>query len=203
VAKLISDSCSDHFLSLLFFDRTPRCRYIDCQSLVKISEILVGANILSTPMYCDFLAWRASTTRPGCDSWIARPGSAPDAAICCSPGQAPGPGPKRPSSDDRALGANILSTPMFCDFLAWRAGTTRPGQYGRKSTHISWPASYSPPLSYYTRRGHHLQKRAPARTERSQPLWTLPGQNSKEMLHWTYIFLHVPIFCRCLYFVAA
>ncbi len=63
MVKLISDSCSDHFLFIPFFGRTPRCRDIDCKSLVKISEILVGADILSMSMICDFLAWRASTVR--------------------------------------------------------------------------------------------------------------------------------------------
>jgi hypothetical protein len=93
---------------------------------------------------------------------------------------------------------------MFCDFLAWRAGTTRPGQCRKKTAHISWPAGCSSSLSYYTRRRHHLQRRAPARAEKSQLLWTLPGQNSKKMLHWTCkIILHAPIFCQRLYFVAA
>ncbi len=76
---------------------------------------------------------------------------------------------------------NFPRAPEFTDFYHGRpCGTTRPGRYGRKS----WQAGYSPSLSYYTRRGHHLQT-TPARTERSQLLWTLPGQNSKEMLHWT------------------
>jgi hypothetical protein len=89
---------------------------------------------------------------------------------------------------------------MFCDFLEWMAGTTRPGQCGRKSAHISWPAGYSPPLIYFMRRRHHLQRRAPARTERSQLLWTLPGQNSKKMLHWTCIsFLPCAYILTCTY----
>ncbi len=43
--KLILDSDSDYFLLLPFFDRTPVSRDIACQSLVKISEILAGANL--------------------------------------------------------------------------------------------------------------------------------------------------------------
>jgi hypothetical protein len=35
------------------------------------------------------------------------------------------------------------SMPIFCNCLAWRAGTTRQRQYGRHSDHISWPASCS------------------------------------------------------------
>ena len=51
------------WLLLPFSDRTPVSRDIDCWSLV--SEILAGANILLTPIFCDILAWQASTTRPG------------------------------------------------------------------------------------------------------------------------------------------
>ncbi len=53
----------------------------------------------------------------------------------------------------------FLLTPIFCDFLAWRAGTTRLGQCGRKSAHISRPAGCSQLLSDYTRRRQHLQRR--------------------------------------------
>jgi hypothetical protein len=38
VCELILDSDGDHFLFLPLFDRTPVSRYIDCYSLVKISE---------------------------------------------------------------------------------------------------------------------------------------------------------------------
>jgi hypothetical protein len=81
----------------------------------------------------------------------------------------------------------------------------QPGQdsTGGSPPHISWPAGYSPSLSYYMRKRHHLQRRAPVRTERSQLLWTLPGQNIKETLHLTYNFYQAPIFCRHLYFVDA
>ncbi len=33
----------------------------------------------------------------------------------------------------------FLLTPIYCDFLAWWAVTTRQGQCGMKSAHISWP----------------------------------------------------------------
>jgi hypothetical protein len=49
-------------------------------------------------------------------------------------------------------------TPMFCDFLAWRANITRLGQYGRRCALISWPAGYSNSLSYDTTRRHHLSE---------------------------------------------
>jgi hypothetical protein len=38
-------------------------------------------------------------------------------------------------------GANILSTAIFRDIPAWRAGTNRPGRCGKKSVHKSWVAS--------------------------------------------------------------
>jgi hypothetical protein len=88
----------------------------------------------------------------------------------------------------------------FCDRLAWRAGTTRQGQYGALCAHISWPAGYSPVLSYYMEvRHHHLQKgtRTPARTERSQLLWTFPGQISKDL----YRILSTPTLCQRQHFV--
>jgi hypothetical protein len=68
--------------------------------------------------------------------------------------------------------------PIFCDFLAWRAGTTRLGQLREDSAQS---------LSDYKRRRQHLLRRTPARSERNQLQWTLPGQNSKEMLHRTCI----------------
>jgi hypothetical protein len=37
-------------------------RDIDCYSLAKISEILAGANILSTTIFVTFSAWRAGIT---------------------------------------------------------------------------------------------------------------------------------------------
>ncbi len=89
----------------------------------------------------------------------------------------------------------FLLMPIFCD-LAWRADTTRPGQCGKKSPPISWPAGCSQSLSNYTRRRQHLQRRTPSRLE-SQLLWTLPGQNSEKMFCWTYVcgyILSTPIF---------
>jgi hypothetical protein len=105
----------------------------------------------------------------------------------------------------------FLLTPIFCDFLAWRAGTTRLGQCGRKSAHISRPAGCSQLLSDYTRRRQHLQRRTLARWERSQLLCSLPGQNSKKILHWTCILynfvwayiLSTHIFWRRQYFINA
>jgi len=61
VWELILDSDGDHFLFSPIFCRTPVRRDIDCYSLAKISEILPGANILSTPTFVTFSAWRAST----------------------------------------------------------------------------------------------------------------------------------------------
>ncbi len=46
------------------FYRTPLSRDIDCYSLVKISEILAGADILLTPIFVTFSVWRASTNKP-------------------------------------------------------------------------------------------------------------------------------------------
>ncbi len=43
------------------FCRTPVSRDIDCYSLAKISEILAGADILLTPIFATFSAWRAGT----------------------------------------------------------------------------------------------------------------------------------------------
>ncbi len=60
--KLILDSDGDHFMFSPIFNRTPVSRDIDCYSLAKISEILAGANILSTPIFVKFSAWRAGTT---------------------------------------------------------------------------------------------------------------------------------------------
>jgi hypothetical protein len=39
-------------------------RDIDCYCLAKISEILAGADILSTPVFVRFSAWRAGTISP-------------------------------------------------------------------------------------------------------------------------------------------
>jgi hypothetical protein len=56
------------------------------------------------------------------------------------------------------------STPIFCDFLAWQAGTTRPGQYRKQSSHISWPAGCSC-HSASTRGGDNIfRRRTPARS---------------------------------------
>jgi hypothetical protein len=55
----------------------------------------------------------------------------------------------------------LASTNIFVDaniFLAWRAGTTRLGQCGRKSAHISWPAGCSQSLGHDMRRRQHLQE---------------------------------------------
>jgi hypothetical protein len=78
----------------------------------------------------------------------------------------------------------FLWTQEICDVLAWRADTTRPGQYKALCAHISQAAVHPLLLSYYIERRQHLQeeKRTLLRSERSQLLWTLPGQNRKEML---------------------
>jgi hypothetical protein len=48
---------------------------------------------------------------------------------------------------------------MFCDFLAWQAGTTRrQGQWGRKYPNISWLPGYNQSHSNYMRRRHHLRE---------------------------------------------
>ncbi len=60
--KLILDSDGDHFLFSPISCRMPVSRYLDCYSLAKISEILGGAVILSTPIFVTFSAWRAGTT---------------------------------------------------------------------------------------------------------------------------------------------
>jgi hypothetical protein len=63
VQKLILDSDGDCFLLLPIFDRTPVSRDIDCYNLAKISEILAGADILLTPIFVTFSAWRAGTNK--------------------------------------------------------------------------------------------------------------------------------------------
>ena len=55
VYKLTLDSDGDHVFFSPIFCRTPVSRYIDCYSLAKISEILVGADILLTPIFVTFL----------------------------------------------------------------------------------------------------------------------------------------------------
>jgi hypothetical protein len=45
----------DRFFLLPIFDRTPVSRDIDCYSLAKISEILAGVDIVSTPTFVMFL----------------------------------------------------------------------------------------------------------------------------------------------------
>jgi hypothetical protein len=72
VYKLALDSDGDHVLFSPIFCRTPMSRYIDCYSLAKISEILVGAHILVTPIFVTFSAWRAGTT-----SWYSAGESPP------------------------------------------------------------------------------------------------------------------------------
>ncbi len=62
VYKLILDNDGDHFLFSPIFNRILVSRDIDCYSLAKISEILAGANILSTPIFVTFSAWRAGIT---------------------------------------------------------------------------------------------------------------------------------------------
>jgi hypothetical protein len=47
-----------HFLLLRFFDWRPRSKDIDCNILMKISKILAGADILSTPKFLTFLHGR-------------------------------------------------------------------------------------------------------------------------------------------------
>ena len=61
MCELILDSDGDHFLFSPLFDRMPVSRGIDCYSLAKSSEILAGADILLTPIFVTFSAWRAST----------------------------------------------------------------------------------------------------------------------------------------------
>ncbi len=83
------------------FDRTPVSRDIDCYSLAKISEILVGADILSTPIFVTFSAWWAGTNKPvqfGKES--AHKSRAP--TFCWRLD---------------FVNANILSTPRFCHRL--------------------------------------------------------------------------------------
>ncbi len=55
------DSDGDHFLLSPIFCRTPVSRDIDCYSLGKISKILVGVDILSTPIFVMFYAWQSGT----------------------------------------------------------------------------------------------------------------------------------------------
>jgi hypothetical protein len=55
MGKKTLDSDGDCFLLLPLFERTPVSRDIDCYSLAKISEILEGADILSTPIFVTFL----------------------------------------------------------------------------------------------------------------------------------------------------
>ncbi len=64
VCKLILNSNGDHFLVSPIFCRTPVSRDIECYSLAKISEILAGADILSTPIFVTFSAWWAGTISP-------------------------------------------------------------------------------------------------------------------------------------------
>jgi hypothetical protein len=45
------------------FDRTPVSRDTECYSLAKISEILASADILLTPIFVTFSAWRAGTNK--------------------------------------------------------------------------------------------------------------------------------------------
>jgi hypothetical protein len=98
----------------------------------------------------------------------------------------------------------FLLTPIFCDFLAWRAGTTRPGQCGRKSAHISRPAGCSQLLSDYMRRRQHLQRRG----ERGASYCGLCQAKAVRRFFtglvynfvWAYILL-TPIFCGRQYFV--
>ncbi len=50
--------------SVIICSTTPVSRDIDCYSLVKISEILAAADILSTLIFVTFSAWRAGTNKP-------------------------------------------------------------------------------------------------------------------------------------------
>ncbi len=54
--------------------------------------------------------------------------------------------------------ADILSTPIFWGIPKWWAGTNRTGQCGRKSTHISWPASCNQSLGDCRMWKQHLQE---------------------------------------------
>ncbi len=60
--KLILDSDGEHIFFSPIFCRTPVSRYIDCYSLAKISEILVGADILLMPIFVTISLWRAGKT---------------------------------------------------------------------------------------------------------------------------------------------
>jgi hypothetical protein len=101
----------------------------------------------------------------------------------------------------------LLLTPIF-----WGV---RPVQPDRDSTAVFCPYKLGrcapTSLNYSMRRDLRLQEeKPPARAERSQSQWTLPGQNSKRMIFLfglvyfvdAYI-LPTPIFCRRLYFVNA
>ncbi len=101
----------------------------------------------------------------------------------------------------------FLLTPIFCDFLAWRAGTTRPGQCGRKSAHISRPAGCSQLLSDYTRRRQHLQRRTLGGERGPSYCGLCQAKTVRRFFTglvynfvWAYI-LSTPIFCERQYFV--
>jgi hypothetical protein len=84
--------------------------------------------------------------------------------------------------------------PEFSDFLAWRPGMTR-------RTGMVHVYPYKPAQARHwhsataCRRVNNFRRRTPARTERSQLLWTLPGQNRKKMLHF---LMAAWIFTMCL-----
>ncbi len=59
----------------------------------------------------------------------------------------------------------FLSAPIFCEFLAWRAGTTRPGQYGALWAHLSQATVRPQLLSIYTFWRLHLQETTPSGEE--------------------------------------
>ncbi len=94
---------------------------------------------------------------------------------------------------------NFLSAPRFCDFLAWRAGTTRPGQYGALCAHISQATVHPQLLSIYTRRRQHLQKGNTSEEWREVSHYQLC--QAKTVRVWTCIYFSPRLyFSRHLYF---
>jgi hypothetical protein len=73
----------------------------------------------------------------------------------------------------------------------WHGG---PGQCRSMSAHISWPAGCSQPLSYYTEETTSSEENTPARSEWSQLIWTLQGQNRKKQCCGSGMFIPDPTF---------
>jgi hypothetical protein len=57
VKKLTSDSCSEHFLLLQFFDTLPGCRFTDCQFSVSRARTGVGSPNKLTPVPVQTLSY--------------------------------------------------------------------------------------------------------------------------------------------------